>query len=123
MSQQDLRTLNLALSQLKKRWGELDRYVADAGATARKMEVLDLMDLINLRLQWLEVTRNHIKAEIVQIEPQSKKDNEFLQAALGEISEELGSGDKWSAIKKQVGKSLTAARRIKMNVDGRQLPL
>ena len=120
MSKKDIADLKKSISHLKKRWNELRVLKLAANSMDRKLEVLDSMDLINIRITRIETVKNHLEAGIITVAPPDEEDKKQISDALETLSKHVAKDMKWSAAVKLTKQILIAAHKINMNINGRQ---
>lgn len=120
MAQSDLTLLRRSVAQLGKRWDELKTLSLAASSLDEKLDILDQMDLINIRITRIETLRNHLEAAVITVAPPTATDQQQLSDALSTLSTEIKKDMKWSAAFKLVRGILIATHNIQTNMTGRQ---
>jgi hypothetical protein len=115
MSQPDIDILTTAITLLNERYSEL-KDVALLLPPSKKLDLLDQLDLLNVRITRMESVLNHIEAEAVVIQPPSAEDKETLKEALGALGEQVEKDMQWAAAVKLTKSFLDAVRTISDNV-------
>ena len=120
MSQNEITKLDQAIKKLGQRWDDLDALSIKTTSFAKKLELLDYMDLINIRIGWLETIRNHLRAAVVTVDPPTPADTKQIKDVLAVLSTKIAAEMKAAAAITLTKRVLQAARTLKTNLDGRQ---
>lgn len=120
MAQSDLTLLSRSVAQLGKRWDELKTLSLAASSLDEKLDILDQMELINIRITRIETLRNHLEAAVITVAPPSSADQQQLSDALSTLSTQIKKDMQWSAAFKLTRNILLAAHSIQTNMTGRQ---
>ena len=115
MSQPDIELLQEAISELNRRYDELKKYALTLDSD-KTLEMLDQLDLLNIKITRMESVLNHIQAAAVTIKPPSDEDQQELDDAIGALSQAVEEDMKWAAAVKLTKSFLTAARTISDSV-------
>lgn len=120
MSKSDLTVLNKCIIQLGKRWDELKALSLTTNPLDKKLEILDQMELINIRITRLETLRNHLEAAIITVAPPSAEDRKQFEDSLATLSKQVSKDMRWAAALKLTKNFMIAVHNIQTNIAGRQ---
>jgi DNA repair exonuclease SbcCD ATPase subunit len=115
VSQQEIDLLQEAIKKLNDRYEELKDFTLGL-SSSKKLEMLDQLDLLNIKITRMESVLNHIQAAAVTVTPPSTEEEEELQEAIGELSQSVAKDEQWSAAVKLTKSFLAAARTISDSV-------
>ena len=115
MSQRDIDLLQDAIKNLNERYDEL-KDLSLTLSPSKKLEMLDQLDLLNIKITRMESVLNHIQAAAVTVNPPSAQDEQELRAAIDDLSKQVAEDMEASAAFKLTKSLLAAARTISDNV-------
>lgn len=117
---QEIADLERATEELEQRWMELQKASVAEQDLDRTREILDLMDLVNLRLTSLETKLNHLRAGVIRIEPASATERGAMTAALTRLSEHVVADQGWDTLVQSTRRVLDAANTVVGSIEDRQ---
>lgn len=117
---QDTTSLDTTIDRLGQRYDELKKRLNTTTSLTQKLDLLDVMELLNIRITRLETLRNHMMAATVVVNPPSAQDKTAIKDALTKLSARVKKDMTWAAAKKVIKAGLRAANTIEGNIRSRQ---
>ncbi len=120
MSQKDISKLKKTIKQLDNHRKELKMLLLVTKPISRKREIIDEIGTVTSRIAKVETVLNNIEAATITVEPPNAQDIKQIEDALNIMSTHVAKDMKWAARVKLTKATLSAARSIEQNINGRQ---
>jgi len=117
---QEVTRLEEAVAHLNARWDDLDKRISSVTSPMKRLEIVETMEMVSLKIMHLETKRNHLKAALVTVRPPTAEEKSKMTSALQRLSIAVKKDQTWAAARKTIMSALQAANEIRSNIETRQ---